>query len=398
MIPQSWPGRPTGGTPVRRHVLVPVGTRPEVIKLAPVVSALRAVGHRVTAVDTGQHADAAMGTGLQAELGLDVDVRLTLPPGPARQGALLDGAAGVVAEHRPDLVLALGDTHTVPAYALAARTAGVPFAHLEAGLRSFNLRSVEEVNRRVAAATAQLHFAPTRRAASFLAGEGVPAHRIVVVGNPVVDALRCRGVIPVPVGCRTGVLVTAHRPSNVDDPQRLARLVDLVERLTAVGPVTFPVHPRTEDRLHAHGLWARLAALPGVALTAPLPYEALLGALAAARVVVTDSGGLQEEAAYLGVPVVVLRRSTPRWEGVESGAAVLTGITSQDEAGRALAAAHRLATPESLARVAALPCPYGDGATGLRVAAVLADPATDTLLRLDEPDFTDGSRPWQVAA
>ncbi len=395
MKPLTWPATET---PIRRHVLVPFGTRPEVIKLAPVVHALRAVGHRVTTVDTGQHADAAMGSGVQAALGLIPDVRMSLPDGAGRQGALLATAARIIAEHPADVVLALGDTHTVPAYALAARTAGVPFAHLEAGLRSFNLRSVEEVNRRVAAATAQLHFAPTRRAAAFLRAEGVEQRRIFVVGNPVVDALVGRGVHPVRAGCRRGVLVTAHRASNVDDPVRLARLIDVVGRLDAIGPVTFPVHPRTLDRLHEHGLYERLAALPGVTLTDPLPYDGLLTALAAARVVVTDSGGLQEEAAYFGVPTVVLRRSTPRWEGVESGAAVLTGITSDDEAARAVAAAVRLASADELTRVAGLPCPYGDGTTGFRVASVLADPATQALLTLDEPDFTDGSRPWTVAA
>ncbi len=139
MNPLTWP---SAAVPVRRHVLVPFGTRPEVIKLAPVVRALRAVGHRVTTVDTGQHTDAAMGAGLQTALGLDPDVRLALPDGPGRQAALHDGAARVIREHPADLVLALGDTHTVPAYALAARTAGVPFGHLEAGLRSFNQRSV----------------------------------------------------------------------------------------------------------------------------------------------------------------------------------------------------------------------------------------------------------------
>ena len=147
MKPLTWPATET---PIRRHVLVPFGTRPEVIKLAPVVHALRAVGHRVTTVDTGQHADAAMGSGVQAALGLIPDVRMSLPDGAGRQGALLATAARIIAEHPADVVLALGDTHTVPAYALAARTAGVPFAHLEAGLRSFNRRSVEEVNRRVA--------------------------------------------------------------------------------------------------------------------------------------------------------------------------------------------------------------------------------------------------------
>ena len=381
-----------------RHVLVPFGTRPEVIKLAPVVRALRAAGHTVTAVDTGQHATAAMGADLHRSLGLSPDVRLRLPEGPGRPGALLSGAAEVLERYPADVVLALGDTHTVPAYALAARTVGVPFAHLEAGLRSFNLRSVEEVNRRVAAATAQVHFAPTARAAGFLAAEGVPAHRIFVVGNPVVDALRGNGVRPVPPADRAGVLVTAHRASNVDDPDRLARLVQVVGRLAAIGPVRFPVHPRTKARLHAYGLAERLAMLPGVTWEEPLPYGALLDALARSRVVVTDSGGLQEEAAYLGVPVVVLRRSTPRWEGVEAGSAVLTGITSDDEAARAVAAAHRLAGDAELARIAALPCPYGDGTTGPRVAAILADQATDALLALDEPDCTDGTRPWEPAA
>lgn len=372
-----------------KHVLVPFGTRPEVIKLAPVVRALRAAGHTVTTVDTGQHADAAMSADVQRTLGLTPDVRLRLPAGPGRLGALLTSAAQVLAGVRADVVLALGDTHTVPAYALAARGAGIPFAHLEAGLRSFNPRSLEEVNRRVAAATAQLHFAPTARAAAFLASEGVPASRVFIVGNPVIDALREKGVAPVPPSGRTGVLVTAHRASNVDDPIRLARLVDVIGRLASIGPVRFPIHPRTRARLSDTGLLDRLAALPGVTCEEPLPYDELLHALAHARVVVTDSGGLQEEAAYLGVPVVVLRRSTPRWEGVEAGTAVLTGITDD-----AVAAAQRLSSPGMLARIAALPCPYGDGDTGGRVATLLADPAVDALLALDEPDYTDGTRPW----
>ncbi|MBW6439245.1 UDP-N-acetylglucosamine 2-epimerase (non-hydrolyzing) [Actinoplanes hulinensis] len=378
-----------------RHVLVPFGTRPEVIKLAPVVHALRAAGHRVTAVDTGQHQDAVMSGDIQRTLGLAPDLRLAKPND---LGALVTAAAAVLPDRGADLVLALGDTHTVPAYALAARGAGIPFAHLEAGLRSFNPRSLEEVNRRVAAATAQLHFAPTDRAAAFLRAEGVPVERIFVVGNPVIDTLREKGVRPVPPADRTGVLVTAHRASNVDDPARLARLVDVVARLAAIGPVRFPIHPRTRARLHEHGLAGRLAALPGVTCEDPLPYDGLLTALAHARVVVTDSGGLQEEAAYLGVPVVVLRRSTPRWEGVEAGTAVLTGLTSDDEADRAVAAAHHLSTPAELSRVAALPCPYGDGHTGARVAALLADPALDPLLTLDEPDHTDGTLPWKPAS
>jgi UDP-N-acetylglucosamine 2-epimerase (non-hydrolysing) len=378
-----------------RHVLVPFGTRPEVVKLAPVVAALRAAGHEVTAVDTGQHTDPALSSQLQDVLGLTPTYRFTLPTEqPARTGALHADAAEALSRSRPDLVLALGDTNTVPAYALAARAAGVPFGHVEAGLRSLNQRSVEEVNRRVAGAIAQVHFAPTARSAAFLAAEGVAPERVFVVGNPVIDTLVQRGIAARPVDERNGVLVTAHRPTNVDDPARLGRLVDVVRGLAdRIGPVTFPVHPRTARRLDETGLAARLEH-PGVTVTAPLDYDALLATLASARLAVTDSGGIQEEAAYLGVPVVVLRASTPRWEGVEAGTTTLAGLADDDAAVRTLAAAAAHTTPEAQARAAALPCPYGDGTTGVRVAEILADERTDALLELAEPDFTDGRLPW----
>ncbi|WP_138731691.1 non-hydrolyzing UDP-N-acetylglucosamine 2-epimerase [Modestobacter excelsi] len=379
----------------RRHLLVPFGTRPEVVKLAPVVSALQAAGHRVSVVDTGQHTDPAMGSELQTALGLTPGHRFRLPTDPAeRAGALHADAARAVARSAPDVVLALGDTATVPAYALAARAAGVPFAHLEAGLRSLNPRSVEEVNRRVAAAAAQLHFAPTERAAAFLSAEGVDPERVFVVGNPVIDTLVARGVRRVPPAERSGVLVTAHRPTNVDDPVRLARLVAVVRGLAEeVGPVTFPVHPRTRSRLAAAGL-ADALDHPRITLTGPVAHDVLLAALASARLAVTDSGGIQEEAAYLGVPVVVLRGSTPRWEGVEAGTTTLAGLADDRAAAAVLTAAAGHTSLEGQERAVTVPCPYGDGTTGAQVAAVLADERTDALLALDEPDFTDGRLPW----
>ena len=378
-----------------RHVLVPFGTRPEVVKLAPVVRALRAAGHEVAVVDTGQHSDPALGSQLQDTLGLAPTLRFALPlEHPARTGALHADAAAALARFRPDLVLALGDTSTVPAYALAARGAGVPFAHVEAGLRSLNQRSIEEVNRRVAAAVAQVHFAPTARAAAFLAAEGVPDERVFVVGNPVVDTLVARGVARRPVAERGGVLVTAHRPTNVDDPVRLRRLVAVVRGLAdTLGAVTFPLHPRTARRLDETGLAADLAH-PGVAVVPPLDYDSLLATLASVRLAVTDSGGIQEEAAYLGVPVVVLRSSTPRWEGVEAGTTTLAGLADEDAAARVLAASAAHATAAGQERAAVLPCPYGDGTTGARIARILADERTDALLALTEPDFTDGRLPW----
>jgi UDP-N-acetylglucosamine 2-epimerase (non-hydrolysing) len=366
------------------RVLVPFGTRPEIVKLAPVVRALRTAGIEVTVSATGQHYDAELTDVFYDELGVRPD-RVGRPRGtPAqRLGAMLTDAVELVAACRPDLVLVLGDTHTVPCFCLAARGERVPVAHLEAGLRSFNETSIEEVNRRVAAATASLHLAPTELAAGFLRAEGVPPERVRVVGNPVLDVLRELGVTARPPEARSGVVLTAHRATNVDDPARLEQLVRLALGLArAAGPVCFPLHPRTRDRLQAAGALDRLRA-DRIELCPPLPYREMLSRIARARVVVTDSGGLQEEAAWLGIPVVVLRRSTPRWEAVATGTSVLTGMDAE----RALAATLELATPDAQARVAATPCPYGDGHTAARVAALLTHPASAPLLRLDEPDY-----------
>jgi UDP-N-acetylglucosamine 2-epimerase (non-hydrolysing) len=341
-------------------------------------------------VATGQHRDPALTDVFYGELGVGPDVVLRADSDPStRLGSIVAGAVQAVRRRAPDAVLVLGDTQTVPAYCLAARNLGVPAVHLEAGLRSFNPASVEEVNRRVATATCVLHLAPTALARRFLLAEGVPAERVAVVGNPVLDALRAVGARRRPVAERAGVLLTAHRPGTVDDPARLDQLVALVAELAAcVGPVTFPVHPRTRDALHRAGAWGRLE-LPGVRLTGPLPYTEMIDMVAGSAVVATDSGGLQEEASWLGVPVVVLRRTTPRWEGVHAGTAVLAGL----DPARVAKAALELTTPQAQLRAATAACPYGDGRTGERVVEVLHAPGTAALLELAEPDFVDRTPP-----
>jgi UDP-N-acetylglucosamine 2-epimerase (non-hydrolysing) len=372
------------------RLLIPFGTRPEIIKLAPVIRALRSADDEVTVVATGQHYDAALTEVFYDELRVRPDIALNASGVKAeRLGAIVAGALNVVDRVRPDAVLVMGDTHTVPAFCLAARNCSIPVIHLEAGLRSFNPTSIEEVNRRIAAATCSLHLAPTEQARSFLIREGVPEDHIAVVGNPVLDALRAVGAQRRPLAERAGVVVTAHRATNVEDPDRLMQLVRLVHELAAaIGPVTFPVHPRTRQALEQAGHWHDLAT-NDVSLTDPLPYTAMIDVVAASILVVTDSGGLQEEAAWLGVPVVVLRRSTPRWEGVRDGIAILTGL----DADRALKAATELTYPETQHRIANAPCPYGDGHTAREVVRVLHDPRTAALLRLDEPDFVDRPPP-----
>jgi UDP-N-acetylglucosamine 2-epimerase (non-hydrolysing) len=231
---------------------------------------------------------------------------------------------------------------------------------------------------------ATVHLAPTAAAATFLAGEGVPASLVRVVGNPVVDAVVAMGITVKPVATRTGVLITSHRATNVDSPVRLAELVRLVKGLAAEhGPVLFPMHPRTRDRLVSAGWLDDLASTGGLTIVEPLPYPELLEALSSSVVAVTDSGGLQEEAAYFGVPTVVMRHSTPRWEGVAAGTSVLTGM----DADRVLEAVAKLTTPSELERIAAVPCPYGDGTTSAQVVSALADPALLSVLTPREPSY-----------
>lgn len=364
------------------RILAPVGTRPEIVKMAPVVAEL-ARRHEVRVVATGQHYDPGLTDTFFAEFGLVPDARWSLEGTEAeRMGALLAQAVEEVASHSPDLVMVLGDTHTVPAFCLAGRRNRVPVAHLEAGLRSFNATSMEEVNRRVAAATATLHLAPTDLAARFLGEEGVAPTAVRVVGNPVLDALRLMGYDGGRRDPGAGIVMTAHRATNVDDPVRLQAIIRLALDLHRDhGPVRFPLHPRTRQRLEASGLDGRLEAA-GVVVTEPLPYRGMLEAVAASAVVVTDSGGLQEEAAWLGVPVVVLRSTTPRWEGVDAGIAELCGV----DVDRAAESVARFATPVEQERVAATPCPYGDGRTGARVTELLDDPEIAPCLTIVEPD------------
>jgi UDP-N-acetylglucosamine 2-epimerase (non-hydrolysing) len=369
-------------------ILVPLGTRPEIVKLAPVVHVLRRRGFDVRVVATGQHNDHSLAGIFFERFALEPDESWE-PPAPEAQrvATILEHAFREIDERRPDAVLVVGDTYTVPIFCVAARRYCVPVIHVEAGLRSFNDTSLEELNRRIGSQTASLHLAPTQTAATLLESEGIERERIFVVGNPVIDALRLSGVRRRPPSRRSGVVVTAHRAGNVDDVERLGALVELVLRLAdEFGAVTFPVHPRTRARLLDSGDWARLQA-SSVRLFPPLPFDGMVELVATARVVVSDSGGLQEESAWLGVPVVVLRPSTPRWEGVAARISTLTGLDPE----RAVEAVRAFTCPEEQKRVAATKCPYGDGRTGSHIAEILARKTTQRLLRIHEPDFVGKS-------
>ena len=346
-------------------LFVVVGTRPEAIKLAPVIRALRTAGATVTVCATGQHRTLA-GEAL-AWFGLVPD--LGLGPHPADldglSASLLTAVGAAIDAEQPERVIVQGDTASALAGALAAHHRRLPVAHVEAGLRSGDLAAPwpEEGNRRLIAALADLHFAPTEVAAAALRAENIAAAAIHMTGNSGIDALRLipPGPPPLDPGGRRLILVTCHRRESFG--RGIAGIAAALRALARRPDVTIalPLHPNPVVR-------AGLGALDGVRLLDPLTYPDFVRLLAAAHLVLTDSGGVQEEAPALGVPVLVLRDTTERPEGVAAGTARLVGTKAR----RILAEACRLLDdPAAHAAMARAHCPYGDGHAARRIAAVL---------------------------
>jgi UDP-GlcNAc3NAcA epimerase len=339
-------------------ILTVVGNRPQFIKAAAVSGPLREA-HEELLVHTGQHHDDSLSEVFFRELGLPrPDRELGIGGGSntsqlARQLAALEP---LLAAERPDVALVYGDTNSTLAGALAASQAGVPVAHVEAGMRSFDRTMPEERNRVVVDHLSELLLCASPTAAANLRAESV-AGRVEVVGDVMVDlalrvapAARADGRALEAHGVRDGayLLLTAHRSGNVDPPERLRALVELVRALP--GPVVFPLHPRTRARLRAGGLLEELAGFEGLRLTEPLGYGEFTALLYHARAVLTDSGGVQKEAYLAGVPCVTLRASTEWVETIQAGWNTLVDL----DAAAALAALGRTPPAER-------PALYGDG-------------------------------------
>jgi UDP-N-acetylglucosamine 2-epimerase (non-hydrolysing)/UDP-GlcNAc3NAcA epimerase len=348
------------------RVLTVIGNRPQFVKAAAVSDRLRAGAEEVL-VHTGQHYDEELSQVFFEELKLPrPEHHLDLGGGSntAQTARMLAALEPLIASERPDALLVYGDTNSTMAGALAGAQAGVPVAHVEAGMRSYDRTMPEELNRVVADHASSLLLCSSERSADTLRNERV-AGEVVVVGDVMVDvaqmlaprarerteALAATGVEP-----GTYVLATAHRAGNVDDPERLARLVDLL--LAVDGPVVLPLHPRTRARAKDAGLLERLAA--GARLAPPLGYMDFTALLLHSRAVLTDSGGVQKEAYLAGIPCVTLRSTTEWTETVDAGWNTLVDL----DAGAAVAA---LARPVPAER----PPLYGDGRAGERVVAAL---------------------------
>ena len=357
----------------RSHrVLVVVGTRPEAIKLAPVVRRLRAESplFDVVLATTGQHRE-MLDQALEVfRLTPDVDLDLMRPDQSPNElaGRAFAALEPVLVRLAPEWLLVQGDTTTAMCAAVAAFHRGVRVGHVEAGLRTGDLQAPfpEEMNRRVADLVSNAFFAPTSRAAAALRAEGVRENQIHLTGNPVVDAL-------LEIAAEEGaavpedlVLVTVHRRESFGEP--LARVVRAVTRLARAFPRTRFLHvvhpnPNVSAAVRAH------EELPNLELLEPLDYRSLIRLMRRCRLILTDSGGIQEEAPTFGKPVLVLREKTERPEGVDAGLALLVGTDEE----RIFADASRLLTDrDAYRRMSEGGNPYGDGNAAARIADALA--------------------------
>jgi UDP-N-acetylglucosamine 2-epimerase (non-hydrolysing) len=323
-----------------RPVVFVAGARPNFMKIAPILREL-ARRERWTSevlIHTGQHYDHQMSGVFFAQLQIrEPDVYLQV--GSASHGVQTGRIMASFEEYlagcaeRPRGIVVVGDVNSTMACALVAAKLGIPVAHVEAGLRSFDRTMPEEINRVVTDAVADLLLVSEPAGLDNLAREGIPAERVRYVGNVMIDTLvsqleaaRAKGV-PERIGLVRGgyALVTLHRPSNVDDPDRLGTLVGFLRRLASALPTIFTVHPRTERRLAELGLRGELETAAGLTLSPPLGYREFLALMDGARVVVSDSGGVQEETTYLGVPCITLRANTERPITITGGTNTLVG-------------------------------------------------------------------------
>jgi len=355
------------------RIVTIIGTRPEIIKMAPVVQALDGLAHEHVLVHSGQHYDLLMDRVFFQDMELrEPDRQYELKDQPPHLQIATTMRQVAEAFSGADLVLVHGDTNTTAAGALLANKLGLRLGHVEAGIRSFDKTMPEEVNRILADQLSDLLFAPTEISCENLRRENV-ASGVHVVGNSVIDALVANiaiaerrsdilgrlGLTP-----KEYLLLTFHRAENVDGKEALARALDAFDEVCrATGlPILFPIHPRTTKQLRRHGLEKRAAAIADLRRIEPTGYLDMLVLEKNAALVMTDSGGLQEESCFFRVPCVTLRENTERPETLEIGANALAGTDPR----RVVAAVRR-----QMEASRDWPNPYGDGTTSKKIASIV---------------------------
>lgn len=377
-------------------IMVVAGTRPEAIKVSPVMQWLKTLRVDTLLIWSGQHYDYELSEVFFKQLDLpQPDVNLHAGGGShaEQMGKTMIGLEKAIAEYKPSLVVAEGDTNTVATVALTAMKTLVPFAHLEAGLRSYDRTMPEEINRIVADSVSELLFAPTDLSYMNLAHEGIPLRKICLTGNTVVDVvIKHRDTADrtgmellnkLDMSPRDYLLATIHRQENTDSIHRLSNVVKALLQLSKKHKIIFPMHPRTKGKLQSAGMYELMRRQKNLVLIPPQGYFEFLGLLMHSSVVLTDSGGVQEEALTLGIPTVTLRYNTERPETVLYGINVVAGTEPESVCKLTERQIQKSARLRHL--VKARPNPFGDGNAGRKVATAMKN-AVDAGIKVETCD------------
>jgi UDP-N-acetylglucosamine 2-epimerase (non-hydrolysing) len=343
------------------NICVVVGTRPEIIKMAPIIGECAREGLDYFILHTGQHYSHNMDGVFFEQLGLlkpRYNLRTGAETGPRQIAAIITGAEEVFVKEKPSIVLVEGDTNSVLAGALTALQMKIPVGHVEAGLRSFDKTMPEEVNRIVTDHISDFLFAPTELAKTHLLQENIPSERVFVTGNTIVDAVKKYGPDGNTVQKTGYILATIHRQENVDVPERFQAILKGLDDVCDYfkKPVIYPIHPRSRKMLTQYGYKT------SVQLVEPLDYLEFLKMESGADLIITDSGGVQEEACILNVHCVTVRDNTERQETVEVGANILAGAAPEN----ILACVKKMLGRDKIWKQ-----PYGDGHAAEKILDIL---------------------------
>ena len=375
-----------------------LGTRPEIIKMAPIIDEISKRGIDQIVLHTGQHYDKEMSDNFFRDLEIpspDYNINVGSASHGKQTGLMMKGIEEVLVSEKPDIVLVQGDTNAVLAGALVASKLHIAVGHVEAGLRSFDMTMPEEINRRVADVASSMYFVPTVESAINLLAEGFSRRNLIITGNTVVDACfrhleiaKKRGIEEeslsrLDIENMDNILtLTMHRAENVDDRKRVTSIIEALKELDQMN-IIFPIHPRTKNTLQEFGLFDELDSLEHVHIIKPIGYLDFLQLTSASTLILTDSGGLQEEAITLDVPALTLRYNTERPETVTSGGNILVGSDKDailEYVGRILS------DEEFRDRMKNAPNPYGQGDSAKLTVDAIQDYYEKGLLDIKAPE------------
>lgn len=378
-------------------IMIVAGTRPELIKLAPVISEFNDRNLPSVFIWSGQHFDYEMSKIFFSELEIskpDLDLGIKGETHATQTARIMMAIEGAIKKYSPTLVIALGDTNTVVAVALASVKMNIPFVHIEAGLRSWDENMPEEINRRITDHIAQLLFAPSKLALLNLLNEGIPQYRAYLTGNTIVDTIRIyfnkveenveKILERLSLEPNNYILATFHRQENVDNPERLQNIVKAIVRIAENFKVVIPLHPRTRKRLHAIGLLSKIISVKNIIVIPPLGYINFLALLSRAAIVLTDSGGVQEEAFTLKIPTITLRYNTERPETVILGCNMLVGTDEECIVNTTIKIYEH--KEEIKNRLINIPNPYGNGYAAKKIGDIIEEKLLEGI-SLHSPDL-----------